>query len=166
MNGRTKLVPILAMALATCSDRPDPNRARRAHLSLDQRLATADPWTGEQVFARCSACHVVGETSGDRDGPNLWGIVDHPVASRSPRFAYTSALKRVGGTWTVERLDRWLTNPRTFAPGTAMAFAGLSDPVDRADVIAYLRRNGPGDPKPSRRVEASGATAAPAASRQ
>ena len=145
MNGHIRLVITLAAALAACTSKPDPDRARRAHLSLDQRLATADPVAGEKLFARCSACHVVGETSGDRDGPNLWGIVGHPVASRSPRFAYTSALKRVGGIWSVERLDRWLTNPRAFAPGTAMAFAGLSDPVDRADVIAFLRRNGPSE---------------------
>lgn len=145
MNSHTKLVLTIAVALTACSDKPNSNRARRAHLSLDQRLATADPLAGKEVFARCSACHVVGETSGDRDGPNLWGVVGHPVASRSPRFAYTSALKRVGGTWTIERLDRWLTNPRAFAPGTAMTFPGLSDPVDRADVIAFLRGNGPSE---------------------
>lgn len=143
MTGRTTLILTLSVALTTCSDKPDPNRARRARMSLDQRLATADPSAGEKVFGRCSACHVVGETSGDRDGPNLWGVVGGPVASRSPRFAYTAALKSVGGTWTIGRLDRWLTNPRAFAPGTTMTFSGLSDPVDRADVIAYLRRNGP-----------------------
>ena len=61
-----------------------------------------------------------------------------PIAQNSPRFGYTAALRQVGGTWTRDRLDAWLTNPKALVPGTSMGFAGLSDPLDRADVIAYL----------------------------
>ena len=56
----------------------------------------------------------------------------------SPRFGYTAALQRIGGRWTPERMDAWLTNPRRFAPGTSMGYPGLADPLARADLIAYL----------------------------
>ena len=61
-------------------------------------------------------------------------------------FGYTAALQSVGGTWTCARLDRWLTNPAAFAPGTSMHFPGLRDGLTRADVIAYLYANGGGKP--------------------
>ena len=43
-------------------------------------------------------------------------------------------------TWTEETLFTYLENPRGFMPGTKMAFAGLRDPQQRADVIAYLKQ--------------------------
>ncbi|WP_076073243.1 c-type cytochrome [Sphingomonas montana] len=107
--------------------------------SLDGRLAAADAGNGARIFRRCAACHTVGANGGDTDGPNLHGVVGQPIARRRPRFAYTASLAAVGGTWTPTRLDAWLANPRAVAPGTSMAFAGLPDPQDRADVIAYLR---------------------------
>jgi cytochrome c len=69
--------------------------------------------------------------------------VGGPIGERRPRFSYTAGLKALGGTWDAERMDRWLTNPRRMVPGTTMAFAGLPDPKDRADVIAYLATQGP-----------------------
>jgi cytochrome c len=106
-------------------------------------LAKADPARGAEVFRICSACHSIGRGGPDVDGPNLYGVVGAPIAERRPRYGYTQALRDIGGIWTEQRLDVWLTNPVAFAPGTAMHFAGLDDAKDRADVIAYLATQGP-----------------------
>jgi cytochrome c len=130
-----------ALALTACSN-GDVGRRALANAPLEQRLAHADPAHGAGVFRRCAACHNLSEGGGDRDGPNLWGVLGKPVATNSARFSYTAALSRAGDLWTCARLDRWLTDPARFAPGTIMAFPGLSDGDDRADVIAFLARNG------------------------
>ena len=77
--------------------------------------------------------------AGDRSGPGLYDVVGKPVATNSRRFGYTGSLRSLGGVWTPERLDVWLAAPAKFVPGTSMTFRGLSDPLDRADVIAYLQ---------------------------
>jgi cytochrome c len=59
-----------------------------------------------------------------------------------PGFSYSEALKGHGGTWDWDTMSAWLTSPRTFAPGTKMTFAGLSDPQDRANVMAFLNSRG------------------------
>jgi cytochrome c len=133
-----------SLLLAACgSEAPPPPRPRdaAAAASLPARLAAADPAHGASLFRRCAACHTLSEGAPDTDGPNLHAVVGNPVAQRRPRFAYTAALTAVGGIWTPDRLDAWLTNPRSFAPGTSMTFAGLPDAQDRADVIEYLIRN-------------------------
>jgi cytochrome c len=54
-------------------------------------------------------------------------------------FAYSDGLKAAGYSWDVERLDKWITDPRAMIPGTKMTFFGIKDPKDRTDVIAYLK---------------------------
>ena len=116
--------------------------------ALDERLRQADVANGARLFGRCAACHSIGRGGVDLDGPNLYGVVGSKPAERRSRYAYSAALRRVGGTWSFDRLDAWLTNPATFAPGTSMAFGGLADPRDRADVIAFLATQGSNLPPP------------------
>ena len=71
-------------------------------------------------------------------GPDLWGVVDRPRAS-VPGYDYSSAMKTKGGKWTYDELDKSLTNPGSYIPGTKMTFGGFDRPAERADVIAYLR---------------------------
>lgn len=97
--------------------------------------ASADPKKGENVFKKCTACHKIDGQNAT--GPHLNGVVGRPVASVEG-FAYSDAVKKLGGDWTPDRLDIWLTNPKAYAPGTKMGFAGLPKVQDRADVIAYL----------------------------
>jgi cytochrome c2 len=91
------------------------------------------------AFASCAGCHIIDpdRRSGGL-GPNLFGVVDSPVASNPFFAAYSPALRRVGGTWTPGRLDAFLTNPAAFAPGTTMSFS-VSSPEERAALIAFLR---------------------------
>ena len=73
-------------------------------------------------------------------------------------------IKGVGGSWDFEKLDKWLTSPKAMAPGTKMTFAGLDDPMDRANVIAYLNTQGSNLPlpKPAAAAPAAGASGAAA----
>ena len=99
-----------------------------------------------------------------RAGPNLYATVGEAIAQGKGGFAFSDALKGVGGSWTFDRLDEWLTSPRKFANGTKMTFAGLSNPQDRADVIAYLNAQGSNLPlpKPGAAPAAAANAAAPA----
>jgi cytochrome c len=100
-------------------------------------FAAADPAAGEQVFKKCAACHNADPGGANALGPALYGVMGKPVASHAG-FAFSDALKSKGGTWDWQTMSDWLASPRSFAPGTKMTFAGLSNPVDRANVIAFL----------------------------
>lgn len=128
--------------------------------SLNTLLASADVAAGEKVFAKCVACHTVNQGGANGIGPNLWAIVGDPLAHGRGGFAFSDALKKVGGNWTFEQLDHWLLSPRTFANGTKMSFAGLSKPEDRANLIAYLNTMGTNLPLPA--ADAAPDTVAPA----
>ena len=121
-------------------------------------LASADPAKGEQVFKKCSACHNVDQGGANALGPNLWGVVGKPHGAH-PGFAFTDALKSVPGNWDFKALDAWLANPKKYAPGTKMTFAGLGNPEDRANVIAYLNAHGSNLPLPAAPAEAAPAEA-------
>merc|ERR1711953_350447 len=73
-------------------------------------------------------------------GPKLQGVVGRPVAS-ADGFSYSGALSGKGGKWSEKTLDKYLKSPADYAPGNAMAFAGLANAKDRADVIPYLKSN-------------------------
>ncbi len=115
--------------------------AAPAEQPIETVLASASPQHGAQVAKECEACHNLQEGQGPKVGPDLYGVVDRPIASVSG-FNYTDALKgaakTLGGKWTFDALNKWLTKPSAVAPGTAMTFAGLSNEKQRADVIAYL----------------------------
>jgi cytochrome c len=111
--------------------------AKAPAVAFDQVLASASAEHGAQVAKQCQICHNFQEGQGPKVGPDLYGVVDRPVASVAG-FNYTAALKAKGGTWTFDALDKWLLDPRADVPGTAMTFAGISNDKQRADVIAYL----------------------------
>ena len=105
-------------------------------------LAKADPAKGEAVFKKCQACHS-GEKGGpNKVGPDLWDVVDRPVAEHEG-FSYSAGMKdfsKNGEThWTYDNLNHFLTSPKGFVKGTAMGFAGLKNDEERANLIAYLR---------------------------
>jgi cytochrome c len=123
-------------------------------------LASADPAKGEQVFKKCTACHNADKGGANALGPNLWGVLGEPIGKGAHGFAFSEALASKGGAWDWNTLSEWLANPKKFAPGTKMTFAGLSNPEDRANVIAFLNaRSDAPKPLPAAPAEA----AAPAA---
>jgi cytochrome c len=111
--------------------------AAPAAVPIDTLLASASPQRGEEVAKQCQACHNLQEGQGPKIGPDLYNVVGRKIASVAG-FNYSSALKSKNGTWDFNALNAWLTKPSSYAPGTAMTFAGLSNDKQRADVIAYL----------------------------
>jgi cytochrome c len=102
-----------------------------------QVLASADPKRGEDASKVCQACHTFEKGGPAKIGPNLWGVVGRARATM-PGFDYSSGMKSMGGTWTVDDLYHFLEHPQAFVSGTKMTFGGISRPQTRADLIAYL----------------------------
>jgi cytochrome c len=92
------------------------------------------------VFARCRSCHVLDEGV-NRVGPSLYGIFGRPAGSVEG-FRYSEANTNSGVVWSGETMFEYLENPREYIPGTIMAFPGIRDAQDRADLIAYIKDNG------------------------
>lgn len=103
-------------------------------------LASADAGAGERQFAKCKSCHDPAEGGANKVGPGLWDVVGREIASHEG-FSYSTAMVEHADdypAWTYEALDEFLASPKDAVPGTKMSFAGLSDPEDRADMLAYL----------------------------
>jgi cytochrome c len=101
-------------------------------------LAHADADAGAKDARKCAACHNFEEGGPAKIGPPLWGVVGRDIASVEG-FKYSDALTGKEGAWDYQKLDAFLAEPRGWAKGTKMAFAGVKKPEERADVIAYLR---------------------------
>lgn len=105
-------------------------------LTFDEVLASADAAKGKKVFGKCKACHKL-EDKVNATGPSLYGVVGRAVGTE-PGFKYSDVVAGLGGDWTPDRLNEWLTSPKAYAPGNKMTFAGLKKINDRANLIAYL----------------------------
>ncbi len=101
-------------------------------------LAKATPEDG-QAFTKkvCVVCHNFKEGGGNKAGPALYGVVGRKQDS-APGYVYSAAMQKHTGVWTYEELNKWLTKPSAYAPGTKMSYAGIANPQIRADVIDYL----------------------------
>ena len=96
--------------------------------------------SGEAVFKRnCAICHTV-EPGKNKIGPTLFGVVGRKAGS-VPGFAYSAANKNSGDTWDEATLDKYLTDPMKFVPGTKMVFGGLKNPEQRKALIEYLKEH-------------------------
>lgn len=140
MSNGFQVFALIAL-LAGCTDDAHEARLRRAgpNPSLAALLKVADAKAGERKFGQCFACHRISPGAPDLGGPNLYGVYGQPMGQNSARFSYTAALRDAGGKWDAATLNAWIANPRAVVPGTNMQFAGIADPLDRADIIAYLQ---------------------------
>ena len=149
---RSALIALAGLGLASCGQggdsksaaaapsRPEPTPAEKAALlaALPAPYNAADLDNGRRVFARCRSCHTLTEGGPNMTGPNLYGVFGREAGGH-PDYNYSAVVKAADFTWTAERLDHWLENPRTYLKGTKMSFAGIPDPEDRRDVIAFLK---------------------------
>ncbi|WP_454288634.1 c-type cytochrome [Rhizobium arsenicireducens] len=130
------------VAEASSEAQAGADAAAAAETPIATLLASADAAVGETVFKKCVSCHTGDKGGANKVGPNLFGIVERPVASHEG-FGYSAAMKEFSQgasvTWTYDNLSHYLTAPRSFVPGTAMSFAGLKREDERANLIAYLR---------------------------
>jgi len=117
-----------------------PNEAEKVALlaTLPAPYNTGDLANGQRKFALCRSCHTIAEGGPALTGPNLYGVFGRQAGAVAD-YAYSPAVKAAGFVWDGEHLDKWLADPRGFLPGTKMSFAGLRDPKDRIDLIAYLK---------------------------
>lgn len=101
-------------------------------------LKTASPENGQGTFKKCLTCHTADKASASKAGPNLWGVLGRERGTRADFSAYSEAMKAKKGPWTYEDLAHFLHKPKEFVPGTKMLFAGIADPGELADLIAYI----------------------------
>ena len=113
--------------------------AKEPEQPIETLLAKASVEKGQATAKQCQACHTFEKGGPNRVGPNLYGIVGSQRGEGRGGFNFSAAMKSKGGNWTFEELNKFLANPRSYIPGTAMTFAGLSRAEQRADVIDYLR---------------------------
>ena len=98
----------------------------------------AEPAGDSSVVERCVVCHSLEKGGPFRVAPNLWNIVGAEKARDRAWYAYSPALIRKGGTWTPEELDRFLSNPDEYAPGTTMTLS-VPDDAERKAIIEFLK---------------------------
>lgn len=112
-----------------------PKEAEKPVMEL---LATASADAGAKVFKKCSACHSAEAGAKHKIGPNLWGVVGHDQG-KAEGFNYSGALAGLSGKWTLEELDKFLNNPKEYAPGNKMTFRGVPKNSERAALLVYLQ---------------------------
>ena len=125
---KIRLIGTIALAAAACS----------ATVSLAAAEAPGDPVKGKAVFARCMACHKIDASNTSGLGPNLNRLTGRR-AGTLPGFRYSPAMASSGRVWNDAALDAYLTAPARSMPGNRMVFAGLANPADRQNVIAYIK---------------------------
>ena len=113
--------------------------AKEPEQPIETLLAKASVEKGQAAAKQCQACHTFEKGGPNRVGPNLWNMVGSGRGEGRGGFNFSAAMKAKGGTWSFDELNKFLTNPRGYIPGTNMTFAGLSRAEQRADVIDYLR---------------------------
>lgn len=131
-----------------------------AEEGIEARLAKGDAAKGEAVFKKCQSCHTVDQGGANGIGPNLYALVGEGIAAGRGGFAFSDDLKNHGGKWDWANLDAWLKNPKAFAAGTKMTFAGIPDGQDRANLILFLNTKGSNLPLPAVPAAPAGGEAA------
>jgi len=104
--------------------------------------AGGDAAKGKEAFAKCAICHQVGPGAKTLVGPELNGIVGRKAASVEG-YPYSTGMKKLGDAgfvWTGENINRWISDPKAMLPQSpmALAFQGVPDADERANIIAYL----------------------------
>jgi cytochrome c len=102
----------------------------------------ADPAAGQRVFAQCRACHTIDQGGRNLVGPNLHGVWGRPAAAVAG-FRYSQPMRdraAQGLAWTEENLRAYLRDPKAVVPNGSMAFPGIRNDEQIANVLAYIRQ--------------------------
>ncbi|OYU89015.1 MAG: cytochrome c family protein [Bradyrhizobiaceae bacterium PARB1] len=93
---------------------------------------------GKRVFNKCVACHAVGPGAANKVGPELNGLIGRKAGSVAG-YNYSDANKSSGIVWTEQEFAAYIRDPKAVVKGTKMAFAGLKNDKEIADITAYLK---------------------------
>ena len=102
-------------------------------------MKVADAVAGEKIAAKCTSCHSFNKGGANKIGPNLYGIIGNKIA-HAEGFTYSSAVKNHGGIWDYDSLFHWIHNPKEFIPGNRMAYGGVKNETEIANLVAYLQK--------------------------
>jgi len=107
-------------------------------------LAQGDATKGKAAFGKCGICHQVGPGAKTLVGPELNGVVGRKAASVADYSMYSAGMKKLGEqgfVWDEQNIDKWIADPKAMIPDSpmALAFPGIPDAGERADIIAYLK---------------------------
>ena len=102
-------------------------------------LPKASPESGQDSFKKCLQCHTADKGGRNLTGPNLYGIVGRARATQAG-FPYSEAMKTHPGDWSFQELAKYLHDPKADIPGNKMAFVGVKDNAELADLLVYLRK--------------------------
>jgi cytochrome c len=134
-----KPVYIVAGAEQPQGQQAAADNAQKGPEPIAPLLAAADINAGKDQAKKCTLCHTFDKGGANKIGPNIYNVIDEPIAEDRNGYAFSTALAaHKGQKWTIDALNQWLFNPQSFAKGTKMTFAGLPKTKDRADVVAYL----------------------------
>lgn len=106
-----------------------------------QVVSAASVENGQDVFKKCRACHLVVDNARHAVGPALNNVMGRK-AGTAEGYTFSDNMRELGAgglAWNDEALGRYLENPKAVVPRGKMAFPGIADAQDRADVIAYLK---------------------------
>ncbi|MCP4278218.1 MAG: cytochrome c family protein [Gammaproteobacteria bacterium] len=136
------LLLVVVFFLVACAQESQPQiSAEVTEQTADGAIIAGDAVAGQRIYIFCQSCHSINEGGANKIGPNLHGIFNQKAA-RVEGFMYSAALSSADITWTADMLDQWVARPAALVPGTTMVFAGVNDPQQRADLIAYLQASG------------------------
>jgi cytochrome c len=128
-------LPITEVSHSAAPEKPAAPFDAKQVLGL---LSKASADGGKDTFKRCLQCHTPEKGGPNRVGPNLWGIVGRKSGTHAG-FPYSEAMKTHNADWSFEQLATYLHDPKAAVPGNKMAFAGIKDNAELADLLAYLR---------------------------
>jgi cytochrome c len=108
-------------------------------LAIPAIAPAADVAAGQAAFARCKICHSVQAGAPSLVGPNLHGVFGRKAGALEG-YSYSEAMKNSGIVWDDATLAKYLHDPRGSLPGNKMAFPGLKNDEEVANLLAYLHQ--------------------------
>lgn len=124
--------------IVAASNEPQ-QKIEQVALDIGALMQNASFEKGKSAAKKCIACHSFEKGGMNKVGPNLWNVVGNKKAHLGSSFNYSKALLGKGGKWGYEELFVFFKNPKAYIKGTRMAFAGISNPQEIADIVSYLR---------------------------
>jgi cytochrome c len=110
---------------------------------------------GQRLFQNCVACHSL-EPDKNLTGPSLSGVIGRKAGTLASFSRYSDAIRSSGVIWDGKTLDAWLADPQHVIPGNQMTFAGIENPQQRADVIAFLKQASERDSRTAQQMPSGG----------